>query len=569
MIAERDGHSVWNGKQRNAKALNPSCHVDSNVNRRRLIGEYYTPDSLAAVLAEWAITSRIGTVLDPSFGGCAFMNAAARVLAGKGVSEPGKLVFGVDVESKCLEYVRSSRDLIEANCTVRDFLDLSREELQGAPFQAVIGNPPYVRHHWLNRVTKAAGRAANEGAGIALSGRASAWAYFVVHSMNFIATNGRLALLVPEAILQADYANVVRELLISSFGNVRLVHLRERMFEGTEEAVVAVAASGFGEKQGILRVDTVDRFMDLKAALEIKQVGHSSPHVVTSKGRRIDSLTLKLLSELEQRPTFRKISDFATVRIGIVTGANKHFIRTAGDLKRRSVPPGSWVRVVSRTRWLTGLEFTENDLQELVDADRQAILVWPTLDCEESLGIQQWISEGKELGVHEAFKCTIRDSWFRVALQRVPDAFATCTRNGAPLLILNRADCLCTNALHAMYWHSKSENSRKAIAVGFLTSAVSVWSELHGRRYGGGILKIEPRTLNETLFPLVDGAEDTFDELDGLIRSGRESEARKRADDVVLGDLMGLDKGDVRLLQAANARLAIQRHPVGNGTDHG
>ena len=547
----------------------PSFGEESAVNPRRLLGAYYTPDELAGVLAEWAIAPKTGTVLDPSFGGCAFMNAATKVLKNRGVVDPGRLVYGVDVDPSCMDYVRASPDLFERNCTVRDFLTLSPEHLRGMPFQALIGNPPYVRHHWLNGSTRQAGQAAISPFGVTLSGRASAWAYFLIHALNFIAKHGRLALLVPEAILQADYASVVRDLLRSRFDCVRLVHIRDRLFAGTNEPVVAVAASKYGGSQGIFRVDAVERSEDLEGVLNSPTIGYSTLHLVTSKGRRIDSLSVQLLSELEQIPSVRKLADVATVRVGLVTGANRHFIRNAENLKQLGVPDKSWVRLISRTRWLTGLEFTEEDLGKIEDAGQNAILVRPTPTCEKTPGIKDWIAEGTKSGIHERFKCTLRDPWYRVELQSAPDAFATCTRMGSPLIVLNRAGCQCTNALHAVHLRCSSDVSLPAMAVGFLTSAASVWAELHGRRYGGGVLKMEPGTLGHTPVPIVQGGENAFDELNELIRLGRETEARKRADDLVLVDKLGVKKKDVRRLQLAHARLMDQRRPARNGTNNG
>ena len=569
MALDSAEQNVANKQPLSALVADPTYREISRINPRRLLGAYYTPDSLANILATWALAHEKGNVLDPSFGGCAFLNAATTILASRGISEPGERVFGVDVDPSCMEYVRKDQNLVEKNCIIQDFLSLSPKDISGAPFHTIIGNPPYVRHHWFNGTTRKAGRAAMAAAGVTLPETASAWAYFLIHTLSFIAKNGRLAMLVPEAILQADYATVVRDLLTSHFNHVCLVHIRDRLFEGTDEAVVAVAASEYGGKKGTLRVEAVERSEDLAAVLNTPKGRCSTSYLTTPKGRRIDSQTVQLLGELEQHPAVQKISDVATVRIGLVTGANKHFIRNVENLKQIGVPHESWVRLISRTRWLSGLDFTKKDLQKLVEADQQAILVRPTPACENTPGIKQWINEGIEADVHKRYKCTIRDPWFRVDLQPVPDAFATCARMGAPLLVLNRAGCQCTNALHAMSLHCKSDASLPAIAVGFLTSAVSVWAELHGRRYGGGVLKMEPGTLNRTPVPIVQSVEDAFDELNALIRDGRETEARTRADDLILGDQLGLPKKDIKRLQQAHIQLMTQRRPTRNGTRHG
>jgi len=114
-----------------------------SVPQRRLLGAYYTPDDVARLLAQWAVVGQGGRVLDPSFGGCAFMQAAASHLKRKGRRQPGRLVFGVDVDDSCMRYVRESPDLVVDNVVFRNFLAIRPSELSGAPFHAIVGNPPF------------------------------------------------------------------------------------------------------------------------------------------------------------------------------------------------------------------------------------------------------------------------------------------------------------------------------------------------------------------------------------------------------------------------------------------
>ena len=542
----------------------PGLHAGVEIDRRRLLGAYYTPDDLAGVLTRWALVPGVGTVLDPSFGGCAFLNAAAKILATKGAENPGRLVVGVDVDPACVEYVRASEDLVEENCIVRDFLALSPANVSGAPFQAVVGNPPYVRHHWLKGPARSAARAAIGSSGVSLPARASTWAYFLVHALDFLAPNGRLAMLVPEAILQADYAAPVRRVLAARFGRVRLIHIRDRLFENTDEPVVVVAASGYG-RRGRLSVDAVKRAEELDELLSGSTGERGSRRVTGTNGRGISAATVRLLKDLEKHDAVRKVADLATVRIGFVTGANNHFIRSDEDLGRLGVPSEARLPVVSRTKWLSGLEFTERDHQEVADAGRRAFLVRPTPACDLEVGVQRWIADGIRARVHERFKCASRAVWYRMTIAQPPDAFATCTRLGSPLLVLNRAGYPCTNALHSVRWSCQSKVVPEAAAVGFLTSVVSVWAELHGRRYGRGVLKMEPGALNRVPVPLVQGAEDSFGELNDLVRGGREDEARRRADHLVLGDGLGLPKSKILRLQRVRSALMSERDPARGG----
>ena len=118
----------------NVQAADLTAREFSQINPRRLLGAYYTPDALANILTTWALAPGKGNILDPSFGRCAFLNAATKILDAKGVSQPGERVFGVDVDPTCMEYVCKGQNLVEKNCMIRDFLSLSPKDIPGTPF---------------------------------------------------------------------------------------------------------------------------------------------------------------------------------------------------------------------------------------------------------------------------------------------------------------------------------------------------------------------------------------------------------------------------------------------------
>jgi adenine-specific DNA-methyltransferase len=207
--------SQWPAADGEGPVSNKDEGGGSKVAERRRLGAYYTPDDLAGILVEWALAHASGTLLDPAFGGCAFLKAAVRVLHKKGTANAEELVFGVDIDPSCVNNVIEDGRLHAENCLVDDFLHTRPQDLPGAPFEAVVGNPPYVRHHWFNGSAPAALLLPSDHS-IKLLRTASSWAYFVVHALGFLRPGGRLAMLVPEAILQANYATRVREVLGAS-----------------------------------------------------------------------------------------------------------------------------------------------------------------------------------------------------------------------------------------------------------------------------------------------------------------------------------------------------------------
>jgi adenine-specific DNA methylase len=534
-----------------------------SISRQRLLGAYYTPDAVAEVLVRWALDGAPGRLLDPSFGGCAFLEAGARVMEELGSKAGGAKVFGVDVDADCIQYVRSSSRLRERNCTFEDFLALAPSDLSGAPFRAIVGNPPYVRHHWVKDEKRTVARRIADESSVVLAETASLWAYFVVHALAFMAEGGRLALLVPEAVLQADYADAVRSVLESSFRRVRLVHLRERLFDDTDEPVVVVAGEGFGEP-GKLSVHSLDTAAELEALLRGVEVAR--PHTTLANGRRVLPEALKAVELVQATGRTIRFDELATTRIGIVTGANSHFIRSAKDLENLGVPARARTGIVSRTKWLSGLEFTKADHQDVVASGSRAFLVRPTPAVEEHAGVLQWVAEGEEAGVHEHHKCAKREPWFRVDLPPRPDAFVTSTRLGPPLLVLNRTSYRCTNALYAVRLNLEDDVSPESIALGFLTTFVALWSELNGRRYGGGVLKLDLGTLGKLPLPVVPECSSAFADANAALREGNENQARLIADRAVLQDRLGLSKRAIESMRRAHQDLVRQRIPDAKGS---
>ncbi len=530
-----------------------------SVPRRRLLGSYYTPDELATVLVRWALAEGDGPILDPSYGGCAFLEAAAQVLSEDDPSSAGARVYGVDIDPSCIETARASDLLIEDNCIKADFLAASIGDLPGSPYAAIVGNPPYVRHHWIAGEQRESARAVAAESSVPLPATASLWAYFLLHSLRFLTAGGRLAMLVPEAILQTNYATPLREMLAERFGTSRLIHIRDRQFAHTDEAVVALACSGHGER-GTVETMAVGSVEDLQSVLLSSngRLPRCSSFPPTS-GNTLDAATA-LLGRVRESDRVKRLGDVASIRVGVVTGANRHFIRSRDALDALKIPADVRHAIVSRTRWLKGLEFTDDDHATLVKGGAAALLVRPD-SAEHDLLVDPWIQEGVKGDINGRYKCALRSPWFRVDLPSRPDAFSTCARAGSPLLVLNRGRCLNTNALHTVSWKSDPAVTPEAVAVGFLTSAVSAWAELRGRRYGGGVLKIEPGTLKRIPVPLISGAEDVFEKLDSLLREGREEEARKIADQRVLNEGLGLDEREIKSLRQVCTDLMEWRRP--------
>lgn len=508
--------------------------------RQRLLGIYYTPVELAALLVGWALRDGGRSVLDPSAGGCVFLKEADRLLAAGGVTDRGRWLQGYDIDPRALDHARLA-GLPEDCVTTADFL--AQDAPTSSKFGAVVGNPPYVRHHWLKGASRLAAHRSAAEAGVELPGTSSSWAYFVVHATRFLADRGRMALVLPTAAREARYSAPVRALLLRRFASVRWFTLHERVFDGTDEIAVVLLADGEGPGvEAHLDVATVDA---LGTALRGEPPSPPPTHASA------------VLKELLADERCSRLGMLARIRIGVVTGSNEFFVRSPADNLLPRLGDSHHRPIVSATRHVAGLRLRPGDMDELRRQGERVVLVHGA--GPESPALSEWIASGVEAGVHETYKCRRRKPWYAVPhVSEIPDAFATCSRSLSPKLVANDCRALTTNALHGVFWNPNVVSSD--VVVGAMSSVVALQAEMLARHYGGGVLKVEPSIWNALAVPVVRGAGDAIAEIDALARAD-EARARVAADELVLREGLGASQADVKALQGQVKHLAALRRP--------
>jgi adenine-specific DNA-methyltransferase len=200
---------------------------------RRKIGAYYTPQGVADVLSEWAIRSANDIILEPSFGGCGFLESSANRLKAIGCTEPSAHLNGCDIDKHAFHVLRTRLSLTElsGHFILGDFLSLHCDAFEGKAFDVAIGNPPYIRHHHIIGAQKARVRGLRDRMLPTMSLQASLWAYFILHACEFIKIGGRTAWVLPYSFAHAYYAKPLRDYMYANFSAVTVIALDERLFE--------------------------------------------------------------------------------------------------------------------------------------------------------------------------------------------------------------------------------------------------------------------------------------------------------------------------------------------------
>jgi tRNA1(Val) A37 N6-methylase TrmN6 len=226
---------------------------------RQALGAYYTPTALAEPLARWALRDAADTVFDPSCGDGAFLTCGVDRLLELGAS-PRALpdqIAGVDVDVKAVTRARGA--LVSRHPGMRwsrlaqdDFFLFAQENLGQVAFDAVVGNPPYLRTQGRSEASKKRGLDVARRCGAELTADASAWAPFVAAAAGFVKPGGRLAMVVPREALFTNYTRPLLAMLERRFASVNLIALDEYWFEGAMVKVALLLAEGVGP--GVLRL---------------------------------------------------------------------------------------------------------------------------------------------------------------------------------------------------------------------------------------------------------------------------------------------------------------------------
>jgi adenine-specific DNA methylase len=549
--------------------------IDSHYSRKAR-GAFFTPEPIAEYLAAWAVADNPqARVLDPTCGEAVFLLAAGRHLLAAGC-EPKDLderLFGVDLHSSSLDEARSllKADGLDARLKVDDFFSVPTPAQLGCPFpemDAVIGNPPFVRYQQHAGKTRQRSAAAALAQGVRLSGMASSWAALLVHACGFLKPDGRLAMVLPAELLTVHYAEQVRHYLLQRFESVHLVFFERLQFADALEKVVLVVAKGEGPGTGAFVLHYVGDADDLASHWPFD--GLSVP---TSKSGKWTDLLLsprhRSLFRSVVEDNYRPLEYYGKPELGTVTGANDFFTLTETTRKQYDLPESHLLKISPPgTRHLRGIKFSIRDWRRLRDLDERVWLLWPD-GADMSSFLFKYLAAGEALDVHLAYKCRIRDPWWRPPVVSSPDLFFTYMSHRYPRLITNAAKVTFLNSMHGVRLHKGNAGiSKVALPLLALNSATMIGAEVGGRSYGGGVLKMEPREAAQLPVPgpaplqaawrIIKGERDKLDE---HLRHGLWVDVVKRIDEILLCRVMGISQRDVS--QLADAAMMLRERRIG------
>lgn len=528
--------------------------VSDSSAARKARGAFFTPESVSGFLADWAIRSPDDQVLEPSCGDGAILASAAHRLAHLGAGCASITAFDVHASSAAEAQSLLDERRQPGTVVVADFLSTCA----ASTYDAVVGNPPYIRYQGFTGAARQNGLRAALAQGVRLSNLSSSWAPFVLHSAGYLKPDGRIALVLPAELLSANYAAEVRDFLMRRFSSITVVLIGSQVFPGVQTEAVLLLAEGAGGTQSV-SFASVDHPDGLTGA-QISRVLH--PKV----GQRWNgALTPEpadtALHELLRAGVVQPLSTWGRLSLGAVTGGNSYFALSPAEVSSLNLaaqdvipisPPGS--------RHLRSLAFTPTMHAALGQEGAKTFLFRPEAPSKAALA---YIRKGEADGVDQAYKCRVRSPWWLTPLPAPPDLFFTYMNAATPQLAFNGATVHYLNSVHGLYLTSRVDGLGEMLALAALNSATSLSAELTGRSYGGGILKLEPREAARLLVPSEQEVLRHSVQLRSLaptartlLQSGQLGTVRTMVDEILFG-------AELLDLREAHAMLSARRQSRG------
>ncbi len=482
------------------------------------------------------------------------MQSASECLAKNGNGNPH--IWGVDVDGEALAAV----DERVPHCKLINTNFFSIKPNETPRFDAVVGNPPFIRYQSFNGESRLSALARAREAGVHLPQLSSSWAPFIVHAAGFLKKGGRLGMVVPVELTHAQYAREVLRFIASKFGRIQLSIFRKKLFPDLSEDTGVLLCDGYESECTWFSIAILN---DIHEAEEQSYLEQPVDIAAVLSGRT--RLTHYLLAPkvrdlylgLSENRQVRRIGTAADVGIGYVTGCNDFFHVSLPESQRWKLPSDFLRPALLAMDGSFGALLREADWAELRDAGRKVyLLAIPAIgEAKLPASVRGYLKFGEQLSVSERFKCRVREPWYSVPHVRVANAFLSYMSGQTPRLVGNRPELVAPNTLHLVRFE-KGERAEPFIG-GWYSSLTKLSCELEGHPMGGGMLKLEPTEAGKVLVALPDRRDlpRLLSGLDALIRAKNEEPATDLADRNVLRRGLGLSASECAALREGAAEM--------------
>lgn len=458
-------------------------------------GQFFTPEWIAEAMLEY-VAPNARVVFDPATGDGAFYRALR-----KNYHEQPIRFYGIDTD----ESVLNAPIYRENGCRIelRDFIADPPQDT----FHAIIGNPPYIRHHRLSETTKLALKTlSRQTLGFALDGRAGLHVFFLIQALSLLEPAGRLAFILPADTCEGIFAKPLWTWISEHFCLDCVVTFSPEAapFPSVDTNAIIFLIEHAPPRQALYWVETKQPdAVALKTFIrsDFSAIDERCLNVAT---RNLDeALKTGLSRPTQQTISPYRLSDFATVMRGIATGANDFFHLTRRQADEFGIPAEFLKPAIGRTRDVEGDRITPETLDALDRKGRPTLLFAPD---NREIGdfpdrVRAYLERGEQSGFAKRPLIRTRTPWYKMEQRSIPPfLFAYLGRRNVRFL-RNDAHVLPLSCFLCVFPKS-SDSAFIERLWGILNHPETIANlKLVGKSYGDGAIKVEPRALEDLPIP--------------------------------------------------------------------
>ncbi|ELY72554.1 N-6 DNA methylase [Natronobacterium gregoryi SP2] len=545
--------------------------------RRQDMGEYYTPPQICDLITRLTIEDESANVLDPSCGSGGFLVSSYHRLQ-QLLSEPQGSHERILTQISGVEINRFPAHLSAINLAIQDltsytedvdieitdFFDVKRyqrfertrasaegEETEGAEteedlqeqvggFDAVVGNPPYIRQENIDDKEKVRDHLSNrEIDGEYISKRSDIYSYFITHATEFLADGGKLGYIISDRWLDTKYGEDVQKFLLNNYRINAIIKFDRQVFDDAlVDSSVIILEKEDNEEE---RDDNITKFLRVTNEMDIddivtlvksetdtnQMISEDNYRLVTRKQSSLYHESKwntfffgpPIYFDLQACPNVVELSEIAKVSRGITTGANAFFTGHTEDMHDLGLEPYT-SPLLKATGQVETIPVTEEEASEWVILDvhdyvREALAGDADFGTTETEQVKEWLEEndhhplleyiesGEDDEYHERRTQQARDIWFDLGTLPRPKLLSTMFTWRVHRVFWNDVEAATSDQF---YYIEPPEDIDEEVLGGILNSRiVGIANELLGRRAGGqGMTRLQTKVYETEQWPVPD-----------------------------------------------------------------